>query len=85
MTLIVGGTVTTAARDARSLLLARPVESLLVEQHNIFRQEEKAANIFKMVCVVCVCVCACVFVYVFVRACVVWSVCVCVCVWCLGV
>ena len=56
VTLIVGGTaVATGARDARSLLLERPVEKLLLEQHNIFRQEEKAANIFRMVCV-CVCV-----------------------------
>lgn len=38
-----------AAHAARSDLLQRPVDALLLEQHNVFRQEEQAANIYKMV------------------------------------
>ena len=30
-------------------MMSRPVNDLLLEQHNIFRQDEKASNIFKMV------------------------------------
>ncbi|XP_070183609.1 uncharacterized protein [Littorina saxatilis] len=40
--------MTQAQGVTREVLLSRPVDDLLLEQHNIFRQDEKASNIFKM-------------------------------------